>query len=274
VERIRSIAASRYPVRFLSSFSLLLFLALTLTAPFARADSFTFQGITSAGNTVNAAATLQPTTGSNVLSITITNNIAGIGNVGQGVSGLSFQVVDSTGAIVQITPVTIISQFGREISFNGGGTTAVDIGSNGSGMDALGWGLKTQNPAYLNALGFVGEGTKPPDELILGPGAGLNGLTYSSANASITNSSPHQPFVAQTAVFEVGLGTNWQQGYQFSNVSMYFGTKPDTFSCQGACGGTPSPVPEPGTVGLLGSGLGMLALWRKKRSGTKARVDA
>jgi hypothetical protein len=234
----------------------LIFAALALSVPDASADTFTFQGQTSAGNSVDATATLTHTNGSNVLAITLTNNLTDIVTVGQGISGLSFEVTDSAGNIVPISPVTITSQMGREIDFAGGNKTAVDLGSNGSGLDPMGWGLSTQNPAYLNAIGFAGAGSNPPDEVILG--APTTGLTYSSANGSITNSPSHQPFVDQTAFFTVTLGTNWQDTYHLSNVSMFFGTGPDTFS-------TVSSVPEPGTLVLLGTGLAGVAVWSRKR---------
>ena len=212
-----------------------------------RAETFTFAGTTSGGNTVNGTTTFSAGASSNLLTIVITNNQQNIVTAGQAISGLSFQVKDAQGNLLNISPVVIMSQTGREVKFMGS-QTGVDV--NGSGDDALGWGLSNQNPAYLNALGFTGaNGSNPPDELILGAPTSTNGsgqVVYSSANDSISNSGPHQPFVVSTATFSVQLALNLPPGFQIVNVQMYFGTNADTLTTQ---------TPEPASMLLLGTGL-------------------
>lgn len=220
---------------------------ITFAAP-AHAIIFTFAGVTLGGNTVNGTAAITGIAGSDVITIAVTNNIANIGDIGQGISGVTYQVFDGSGNIVPISPVIITSQLGRAIDFSGctgpcnttAEKTAFDVGGT-SADDTLHWGLTTQDPAYINALGFTGAGN-PPDELILG--APTSGLTYSSANGSILNSDPHHPFVLQTATFVTKLGTSLPSAFQFGNVNMFFGTNRDRLS-----------VPEPGSLLLFGTGL-------------------
>jgi hypothetical protein len=223
------------------------------------ADTFTFVGTTSGGNAVNGTAEIS-SAGGNMLTIILTNNQTNMVSAGQGISGLSFQITNSLGQVLNISPVTIEDQFGRQVKFMSS-TTGVDV--NGSGVDDLGWGLSNQNPAYLNALGFTGkEGTNPPDELILGipTGTASNGVVYANANSSIANSGPHQPFVVQTATFSVSLGIALPDGFKITNVQMYFGTNADTIT----------QTPEPTAMLLLGTGLvGLAAGIRRKRKNRK-----
>jgi len=227
----------------------------------ARADTFNFTGTTTGGNAVNGSAQINGTAGSNLLTITITNNQTNMVSAGQGISGLSFQIVNSQGVVLNISPVTIMTQSGREVKFLGS-TTGVDVGGS-SAADAMGWGLSNQNPAYLNALGFTGpNGSNPPDELILGvpTGNAPNGVVYGNANASIANSGPHQPFVVQSANFSVTLGINLPPGFEIRNVQMYFGTAGDTLVSQ---------TPEPASMILLGTGLFGIAAGIRHRRKTK-----
>ena len=245
--------------------SMVAVLIIAATNSSVKAETFTFAGTTSGGNTVNGTATFSAGGSSNLLTIVITNNQQNIVTTGQAISGLSFQVKDAQGNLLNISPVVIMSQTGREVKFLGS-QTGVDV--NGSGDDALGWGLSNQNPAYLNALGFTGaNGSNPPDELILGSPTSTNAngqVVYSSANSSISNSGPHQPFVVSTATFSVQVALNLPPGFQIVNVQMYFGTNADTLTTQ---------TPEPASMLLLGTGLlGFAAGVRRRYAMHKSKM--
>ena len=141
-------------------------------------------GSTAGGGPVKASATL--TTGAGTLSITLTDLEANPTDVAQTISDLDFMLSD--GAVTG----TLSSSSGQEITVNGNGTFT--LGSTGS----TGWGLNdnVSGGLQLDALGFIG-----PANLIIGPPAG----TYSNANGSIAGNGPHNPFLNQTATFNLSI---------------------------------------------------------------------
>jgi hypothetical protein len=134
------------------------------------------------------------------------------------------------------------------------------------GIVATGWNLTAvgTNGLHLNALGG-----SQADHLIIGP-PGAGG-TYSNANGSIAANDPHNPFLNQTATFNILLA-GITDTTSISSVIFSFGTTEGAALVAGIPGapGVPGPfsaVPIPAALPLFAGGLGALGLlgWRRKR---------
>lgn len=87
-------------------------------------------------------------------------------------------------------------------------------------------------------------------------------------NANVTGdtdgikNAPHNPYLNGPVTFHFSL-TGAQESPTVSEVTLYFGTAPD--SAPGTPGTPGTPVPEPGTLVLLGTGLASLGYSTRKR---------
>jgi hypothetical protein len=195
---------------------------------------------------VSAQATFHQS-GANLLQISL-QNLQTTSNVGQGISGIQFQICDSHGNVLNITG-SITTQNNALITVDGSGNVT------SLGTQTTGWGLSSTGPSFtMTALGFTGNtpGALPPDELITG--------ALSSPNGSIAGNDPHNPFINQQGVFSLTLSQTLPPGFQICNVVFLFGTGPSSVP------GTPTaPVPEPASMLLLGSGLAGIAAGLRRR---------
>ncbi len=207
----------------------------------ANADTITFVtpvGSTAGGLPVNAEATF--TTGAGTLMITLTNLLANPKSVVQAISDLAF--VLSNGA----TSGTIAASSGQEIMIAADGTFTL-----GSGV-ATGWALNSTASGLQ--LTVVGTPTAPT-HTIIGPPDGSN--LYSNANNSIAGNIPHNPFLNQFATFILDI-PGVTADTTITSATFSFGTAAGT-----DVPGT--PIPEPTSLLLFGSGLLGLAVAARRK---------
>jgi len=220
----------------------------------AYGNSITF--VTPSGATVTdgaVSASADFTTAANLLTISLTNTLANIRSVGQGLSDLSF-TFDS-------------SAVGTALASSSG--NIIDIASGGSysslGVGASGWGLDGSGAdAGLRICLLNGCGVGPEHVIVGPPNSSTN--TYSNANASIAGNGPHNPFLNGTVLFQVTV-PGLTAASNVTGAVFSFGTEEGSLVTgvpTTGGGGPPAAVPEPGTWLLLCSGCFLIALSRRK----------
>jgi hypothetical protein len=210
---------------------------------------FTPTGATTGGGPVNASATF--TTGTNSITVTLSNLQPNITDVAQGLSDLFF-----TYSGPNLPGQTLTNSSGQEISVASGGSPT--IGPTVS----TGWALSSpaSNELLLNVLNTpIG-----PAHVIIGPPDA--GGTYSNANGSIAGNGPHNPFLNETAMFVISL-TGITADTTITSAIFSFGTTAGI-----NVPGVPSTVPLPGALPLFATGIGLMGVlrWKKKRKAISA----
>jgi len=90
-------------------------------------------------------------------------------------------------------------------------------------------------------------GTDPDFSIVGIPGTN----DYTNANGSLTSNDPHNPFIYHDGTFVLNIAGVTG----ITSATIMFGTQ----------WSPPTPVPEPGTMMLLGSGLIGLAAWGREK---------
>lgn len=199
-------------------------------------------GSTAGGQPVDAQATF--TFGTDTLQIVLQNLEGNPTSVIQALSDLEFTLSTIAGAS------SISSSSGTERTIHGDGTFT-DGASVSTGWALNGGGASFQLDVLGTAIG--------PAHLLIGPPGPLG---YSNANGSIAGNGPHNPFLAETATFNLFL-PGVTANTTITSATFSFGTTEG----QATVPGTPIPeeIPEPGSLALIGLGLAAIAFVRRRQ---------
>ena len=211
----------------------------------ARADNFSFTSGTP-GTATYQHVTGTITAGAGTVTITITNLLSNdqVFGVIQNVSGIYFNV-SGGGAITGLTSSAFQT---TNIS-----DASPPVGTLAGGLSPTGWGAGISSGEYVvciicSAGMTIPQSGQPSQTIIGGTGSG----DYANAGGSIAGNDPHNPFLvsqnadgsAHPVTFTLTINGVTAESV-FSDIFVQFGTAVQT----------PTAVPEPASLLLLGMGL-------------------
>ena len=187
------------------------------------------------GAAVNAGASFVDNN-NGTISVTLTNWLVNPTSVSQNISDVFFTITGASATGGQIGSLSA-----SQVSVAGDGTATPSSGS-------VTWNLIMSGSTF-HLTDLIGNSPTTPAETIIGTPDGSG--VYSNANGSIAGNDPHNPFINQTATWTIACDSC---SGDVSNLNISFGTTPSATS-----------VPEPASMALLGSGLGALGIFGRRK---------
>jgi hypothetical protein len=199
-----------------------------------------------------------------VLNLTLTDTKVNPSGVADNMSAFFFTLDSGTLSLTSGTGTTRFVCGTNDSNCPNGSGGFLPAGSYvDGGTVAAGWAFSSSGENFSLDVLF-GPGHAGPAHTIIGAPAADN--KYDAADGSIAGNGPHNPFLALSGVFQFaltgvdGLPSVTATTFQFGTAD---GQGQQTGTCTERCAVESSP--EPLTMGLSGTGLLFIGLWRRRR---------